>query len=70
MKFILYKDKTVKNFAGNETVWIEAGMYPVVRMFDLKRVLVDVGKAARGKEGDNNKQLTVLALLDGEVVNG
>lgn len=45
--------------AVDGTVWVARGTYPIIRLFDNTRILVDVGKEKR--------QLVVMALIKGKV---
>lgn len=68
MKFILYEDKEVPYYryggGTNKVTWVEAGMYPIIRMFDSERVLVNL------TPNIDRQQLTILSIKDGEIVNG
>lgn len=55
MVFELYKNI----MAVDDTVWVARGTYPIVRLFDNTRILIDVGKEKR--------QLVVVALAKGKV---
>ena len=62
MKFLLTRD-ILNRFTSDDApmTWIEAGEYPVVRLFDSRRVLIDCG--------DNTiRQLSVVPLSRGELI--
>ena len=60
MKFVLYKDIITQ--AGKPVTWIEAGEYPVMRMFDESRVLINIGRIG-------TKQYTVVNIKLGQLLN-
>ena len=60
MKFILFKDIITQ--AGKPVTWLEAGEYPVSRMFDESRVLLSIGRIG-------TKQYTVVNIKLGQLIN-
>lgn len=58
MKFTLYQEIITR--IGKPITWVEAGEYPVVRMFDGKRVMIDVSTNAV-------RQLTVVPMYKGQL---
>jgi len=59
MKFILPKDIITR--AGKPVTWVEAGEYPVMRLFDQDRALINIGRTGI-------KQYTVVNLKLGQLV--
>jgi hypothetical protein len=61
MKFELYSDiPTQKN---PNSVWVNRGVYPIVRFLDAKRIIIDLGINVSG-----SRQLTVVRKNKGKIV--
>lgn len=58
MKFKLYQDIITR--IGKPITWVESGEYPVVRMFDEKRVMIDIGT-------NTIRQLTIVPMYKGQL---
>lgn len=67
MIFCLWEDKVLPGWKGNEATFIESGEYPVVRMFDEERVIVDISRP--GRQADLRRTITLLRVEDGEFIN-
>lgn len=63
MKFTLYKDVLTQD--GKEATWIEAGQYTVVRLFDNKRLVLDLGSTV-----NNDRQITLVQMSKGQLSVG
>lgn len=59
MTFELYLD--IPTNKGDQ-IWIERGVYPVVRMLDGKRLILDLGLNVSG-----NRQLTIVSRFKGKL---
>lgn len=60
--FRLRKDKTTQtkqHYPRFNTVYVEAGSYPIIRWFDRDRVLIDTGGERR--------QLTIMETKKGQI---
>lgn len=51
-------------YAHDGTLWVSTGLYPIVRLFDNRRILIDVSN-----EFDTQRELVIVALYRGLVKN-
>lgn len=57
-------EENVYTRRGKKVVWLEPGDYPILRIFDKTRVLVDCSTLNTPK-----RQLTVLDISQGTIIN-
>jgi hypothetical protein len=62
MKFIITKDVPGTTPKGSPIIWLSAGIYDVIRLFNNKRVMIDV-TSTRG-----NRTITIVDLDRGQLV--
>ena len=62
MKFLIQNDILGSTIKGKPITWIQAGMYNVVRLFDEKRVMIDV-TPIRG-----SRAITLVHLNRGQLI--
>lgn len=62
MQFLV--DRNIFTKRGKKTVWIEPGFYPVVRLFNDNRVIIDCSTLNTPK-----RQITILNSLQGTLTS-
>lgn len=61
MQFVINKDIFTRK--GKRLVWLERGVYPVVRMFDRTRVMIDCSTI-----NTPSRQITIVDLRQGKLM--